>query len=355
MSLIFIDGFDHYDPQADDGTGQPWLSRGKSDFLNPQASRIAGRRPSSYALRLPGGDGGGYVKVLPAPMTSLIVGAALRLGGYASVNTPTLFCIRTAGGSSQYGYALELTPEGLLRTTISSNGYASYSFISQDSRGRLPVRGWHYVEFKVIQHESIGVLQARVNGQLVIDLSGIPTLLSGSGQLLSVFVGSNPSQSTGVTVDVDDLYIANTAGPFNNDFLGDVRVDVLQPQANGSFNQWSVEGAASAWQAVSDGLDATGVRAASVGLAQTFYMQALPAMASPAVHGVQVAALARKTDAGSAALRLRAVSGAQIASSADIALQEQLAWHTAMFEANLNDGTQWTESAVNAAEFGVES
>lgn len=355
MSLIFIDGFDHYDPQADDGTGQPWLTRGKSDFLNPQASRIPGRRPSSYGIRLPGGDGGGYVKVLPEPKTSLIAGAALRLGGYSAINTPTLFCFRTSGGSSQYEYALELTQDGLLRTTIGSNGHASYSSISQSSNGKLPVRGWHYVEFKVIQHASSGMLQARVNGQLVIDLIGIPTLLYGSGQLLSVFVGRSPSQQTGVTVDVDDLYIADTAGPFNNDFLGDVRVDVLHPQANGSFNQWTVDGAASAWQAVSDGLDATGVRAPSIGLAQTFSMQALPTMAPPAVHGVQVAALARKTDAGSAALRLRAVSGAQIASSADIVLQEQLAWHTAMFDANPNGGSQWTEATVNAAEFGLES
>ncbi len=354
MALIFIDGFDHYDPQADDGTGQPWLTRGKSDFLNPQATRIPGRRPSSYALRLPAGEGGGYVKVLPQPVSSIIVGAAIRLGGYAALNTPALFSIRT-GGSTQHDYTLDVTSDGRLSASISSNGYPSFSSVSQTTAGKITARGWHYVEFKVVQHASNGVIQARVNGQLVIDLSGMGTLPYGAGQMLSVFAGHRPSSLNNVTVDLDDLYIADTSGSFNNDFLGDVRVDVLQPQANGSFNQWAVDGPGDAWQAVADGLDATGVRSTSTGQAQTFDMQALPAMASPSVRGVQVAALARKTDAGSAVLRLRAVSGAQIASSADIVLQEQLAWHTAMFDANPNGGSQWTEATVNAAEFGLES
>ena len=48
-------------------------------------------------------------------------------------------------------------------------------------------------------------------------------------------------------------------------------------------------------------------------------------------------------------------SGAQTAVSADILLQEQLAWHTALFERNPNGNVQWTEGAFNAAEFGLES
>ena len=31
MALLFIDGFDHYDPQALDEFGQPWLARGKAE------------------------------------------------------------------------------------------------------------------------------------------------------------------------------------------------------------------------------------------------------------------------------------------------------------------------------------
>ena len=40
MALLFIDGFDHYDPQAVDSFGDPWLARGKAAYLSPQATRI---------------------------------------------------------------------------------------------------------------------------------------------------------------------------------------------------------------------------------------------------------------------------------------------------------------------------
>ncbi|MCR6497358.1 hypothetical protein LJB71_14820 [Thermomonas sp. S9] len=129
----------------------------------------------------------------------------------------------------------------------------------------------------------------------------------------------------------------------------------LEAQADGVLNQWTVEGAASAWQAVSDGDEASGIRANTAGLRQTFDVEALPVMATPALHGVQVTMLARKTDAGAGAVKGLVDSAGQTAVSTDVVLQEQLAWHTALFERDPNGDVPWTEAAFNAAEFGVES
>jgi hypothetical protein len=216
------------------------------------------------------------------------------------------------------------------------------------------VRGWHYVELQVVQGTSNGTLNVRLNGVLAITLSAQNTT-QGGGPLLTAFAGSVPGQPCPVTVDVDDLYLADTSGTINNTFLGDVRVDALKAQANGALNQWTVEGAASAWQAVSDGDETTALRAATAGLRQTFDVEALPAMTTPAIHGVQVTLLARKTDAGNGRVRGLVASGASTAVGPNIVLQEQLAWHTALFERNPNGNVQWTEGAFNAAEFGVES
>jgi hypothetical protein len=78
-------------------------------------------------------------------------------------------------------------------------------------------------------------------------------------------------------------------------------------------------------------------------------------MATPAIYGVQLTMLARKTDAGLGKVKGLVVSGAQSAVSTDIILQEQLAWQSTLFERNPNGNVQWTEAAFNAAEFGVES
>ena len=111
MALLFIDGFDHYDPQALDPFGDPWLARGKAAYLSPQAQRIQGRRPSSYALRLPAGTGGGYVKNLETGRTSLIVGAALRVAPFENTGEePVLLGVRDA--SAQVAHLVKLARTG---------------------------------------------------------------------------------------------------------------------------------------------------------------------------------------------------------------------------------------------------
>lgn len=349
MALLFIDGFDHYDPQALDPFGDPWLARGKAAYLSPQATRIQGRRPSSYALRLPAGPGGGYVKNLEAERTSLIVGAAVRVAPFENTGQePVLLGVRDT--TAQVAHLVTIGNDGRLR--LYRRGY--WDQLISTSVATAAARGWHYVELQVVQGTANGTVKVRANGVLAIDLWSQDTVQNG-GQLLTAFVGAVPGQACPVTVDVDDLYLADTLGTINNTFLGDVRVDALKAQANGALNQWTVEGAASAWQAVSDGDETTALRAATAGLRQTFDVEALPAMTTPAIHGVQVTLLARKTDAGNGRVRGLVASGASTAVGPNIVLQEQLAWHTALFERNPNGNVQWTEGAFNAAEFGVES
>ena len=350
MALLFIDGFDHYDPQAVDSFGDPWLARGKAAYLSPQATRIQGRRPSSYALRLPEGSGGGYVKNLDATKTSLIVGAAIRVAPFENTYIePLLLGVRDS--TSQISHLVKIGEDGRLKLY---RRQSDWDQLISTSIASVPARGWHYVELQVTQGTSNGVLSVRINGILAIQMTAQNTI-QGGGQLLTVFVGAVPGESSPLTVDVDDFYIADTSGTINNTFLGDVRVDALKAQANGALNQWTVEAAASAWEAVSDDDEATAIRAATAGLRQSFDIEPLPVMATPAIHGVQLTMLARKTDAGLGKVKGLVVSGAQSAVSTDVILQEQLAWHTALFERNPNGNVQWTEAAFNAAEFGVES
>ncbi|HNB46648.1 MAG TPA: hypothetical protein PLL72_20885, partial [Burkholderiaceae bacterium] len=248
MALLFIDGFDHYDPQAVDSFGDPWLARGKAAYLSPQATRINGRRPSSYALRLPEGSGGGYVKNLDATKTSLIVGAAVRVVPYQNTYTePLLLGVRDA--NSQVAHLVKIGEDGRLKLYRWQYGYDQLISVSVAS---APARGWHYIELQVTQGTSNGVLSVRINGILAIQMTAQNTI-QGGGQLLTAFVGAVPGQNCPLTIDVDDFYIADTSGTINNTFLGDVRVDALQAQADGSLNQWTPSPVGTAaWEAVSD-------------------------------------------------------------------------------------------------------
>jgi hypothetical protein len=355
MALLFIDGFDHYDPQAPDAFGDPWLARGKAAYLSPQATRIQGRRPSSYALRIPEGAGGGYVKNLDVAKTSLIVGAAIRVVPYQNTGVePLLLGVRDA--HSQVAHLVKIGEDGRLKLYRWTGSVGSgYEQLISTSVATAPARGWHYVELQVTQGTGNGVLSVRINGILAIQMTAQNTL-QGGGPLLTAFVGAVPGQACPLTIDVDDFYILDTTGTINDTFLGDVRVDALRAQANGGLNQWTVDPPGMhAWEAVSDQDESTAIRAASAGLRQSFDVEALPVMASPAIHGVQLTMLARKTDAGLGKVKGLVVSGAQTATGADVILQEQLAWQSTLFERNPNGNLPWTEAAFNAAEFGVES
>ena len=351
MALLFIDGFDHYDPQALDDFGEPWLARGKAAYLSPQATRVQGRRPSSFALRLPEGSGGGYVKNLDSTKTSLIIGASIRVVPYENTYTePLLLGVRDA--NAQVAHLVKIGEDGRLKLYRWQYGYEQ---LISTSVATAPARGWHYIELQVIQGSNNGVLSVRINGMLAIQMNAQNTI-QGGGQLLTAFLGAIPGQSCPLTLDVDDFYIADTTGTINNTFLGDVRVDALKAQADGSLNQWTVApSGTTAWEAVSDENESTFITAPNAGLHQSFDVEALPVMATPAVFGVQLTMLARKTDAGLGKLKGLVVSGAQTAVSPEVILQEQQAWQCALFERNPNGNVQWTEAAFNAAEFGMES
>lgn len=103
-----------------------------------------------------------------------------------------------------------------------------------------------------------------------------------------------------------------------------MRVDTLKAQADGSLNQWTVApSGTAAWEAVSDEDETTSINASSIGLRQSFDVAPLPVMATPAIFGVQLSMLARKTDAGLGKVKGLVVSGAQTAVSTEVTPEER--------------------------------
>jgi len=363
MALIFIDGFDHYDPQAVDANGDRLLSRGKASALSALARRITGRRPASFALRLPGEDGqssgprpSGYFKQLPAPSGTLTLGAALRweaVGGHGS--PPVLLGIIDA--HSERAYQRRPWSDG--RLALQSWGRWMWEQTVAETVQLYAAGAWHYIELQVVQGTpdlADGSLTLRVNGTQVLHLSDQRTREASDGGLMGIYVGARNGEIAPARVDVDDLYVTDASGTVNQGFLGDVRIDTLQPQASGSLQQWAVQPSGTAdWQALGDGLDHTLLSAADPGLRHSVRMQALPALRSPVIHGVQLSLLARKSDAGQASLRSLVISGAQTALGPNTALADSLLWSSTVIEQDPGAAAPWTPGTLADAEFGAES
>ncbi len=352
MALLFVDGFDHYDPQQLDGHNLPYLARGKASYLATGATRVAGRRPSSFALRLSAGPGGvgGYSKAFGSGRTSFVAGVAVRpeqwnVSGFGPV------LLGVVDANSEVFHFLRAGMDG--RLELWRRQYGSDARIA-GSAVQIHPRGWSHVEFRLTQGTSNGTLDARVNGVLAISLAGRDTVLGG-GQLAAAFLGAHDGTEPATQLDFDDFWLCDTAGTINNSFLGDCRVDLLNADGAGTNNAFAVVGAPSGWQAVSDSDEASFIRSSALGQRSTFSFSNLPTMSTPTVFGAQVVGLARKTDAGSSAFTGVCVSAGVTGTQAGSPLLEELSLRMAVIERNPNGNAVWTEAALNAAEFGVQS
>jgi hypothetical protein len=93
---------------------------------------------------------------------------------------------------------------------------------------------YYYIELKVVIHPSAGSVVVRVNEEEVINQTSVNTDPLGSGSANRVAIGfSQVGTSSGRPYFIDDFYIEDT------DFLGDIHIEALFPNAVGDASEWS--------------------------------------------------------------------------------------------------------------------
>lgn len=107
---------------------------------------------------------------------------------------------------------------------------------SPDMSGILKTDAWQYVEFKIKIDDSTGFLIMKVNGKVVWETSTNLNTQDVSDYWNRVWfrgAGWSPNSLW------DDLYVCDSSGDLNNDFLGDVKVKTLEPVADGYLTDFS--------------------------------------------------------------------------------------------------------------------
>jgi|GEM_PF-6089054 len=273
--------------------------------------------------------------------TELVVGFAFcpisRTGGFIFDFLNSSLGKNVSFGVDSNGYARIYTPAGT---------YTSSFFVQ--------LYAWHYVEIKARFHNTNGYFILRINGQQVLSQSNINTAAS-SGILSSRFI------SFISTVDyeeyyIDDLYVCSTSGTKNNDFLGDVRVAALFPTRNGTYNDFSVVGASSAFQAVNEtnpNHDTNYVTASGIGMMQSFgFTKPIP---SGAVFGVQPIIFARKDDAGSRFMQILSKLGSDEHYGSTISVSDSYVhYYGSIFETRIASTEDWSLGDLDSVEVGVK-
>ena len=338
MSLLFMDGFDHY-------TTANLSKKGWAAGSSVNIATTAGRRGSGC---LRGGGSTGYAASRTfLPCSTLVVGFAFAY---------------TAGGGNVSDMLLQLIDLGYGQVNIYLNSDGTLSVrrgttVLATSARSLIRDGAHfnYVEFKATIHNTAGAYELRVNGETWASASNVNTRSTANNSVNGVFF----SFSGGLTNNAgiyDDLYICDSAGTTNNDFLGDVRIDTIYPTSDGTYSQFAPSTGTDHYSLVDETTpNATDyVDGLTVGQIDSYGMGDLSPIASQIVYGVQVNTAALKDDAGAKGVATMVRSGSTDAEGASAALGTSQMYVSQIYETNPNGSVAWTEATVNAMEAGVK-
>ena len=155
---------------------------------------------------------------------------------------------------------------------------------------------------------------------------------------------------------MDDFYMLDQSGSAPlNDFLGDCRIDTIYPSADGTYSDFTPSTGSTHYTLVDEATPNTTdyVSSSTVGNRDSYQFQDIAALSAQTIYGVQVNAAIVKDDAGARSAATFVRSGSSNSDGAGVGLSTSQTYISQIFTTDPNTGAAWTESAVNAAQFGT--
>ena len=236
--------------------------------------------------------------------------------------------------------------------------YRGTTKIGETVGAGIDYQTWRYIEVEVTINNTTGAVEIRADeNEVMTPLSGIDTQVSVNAyfnvlKLRGLHLYASPSY-------FDDFYMCDLTGAKNNDFLGDVRVDTIRPDGEGTYSANFTPSSAGDNNLMVDETypddDTTYNQGSSVGDKDTYTLGALPSpSASTTIHGVKSQITVRKTDAGSRECKILTRAGTTDALGDALVLSESYLTPTKIYEDNPADSAAWEDADVNGMEVGVE-
>ena len=328
MTLLFCDSFDHYTTIL-----QKWTTGTGTISAGDGRNGTAGFKINLAQNAL---------KSLGVNAQTLIAGTAWKIANIDAGRSPMAFLDT---GTIQCDVRIDAAGHLL----ITRNGVTL-----DTSTETLMADVWYYFEFKVtIADAPNGQAELRVNGVTWASVVNGDTKATANAY-------ANQFRLThhwGGSFDYcDDTYVCNDAGSYNNDFLGDVRVECIMPESAGATTDWDPLAGAN-WENVDEkppNDDTNYVSTNTATEVDTYEFEDVTATTG-SVLAVVTYLFARKDDAGARVINsvVRPV-GTDYASGASHSIGDTYAYYTDIYEENEEVAGVWTLATVNASEFGVK-
>jgi hypothetical protein len=214
MALKYIDGFDTYHDAATIGFNNAWTGLNTILF---DKGRYSGNAMSVKAAKLQ------------------IPSANVYYIGFAMKNNSDAYSVifNDSNGASAVSFHMIPSAGSIQARAYTDGSTLNYNTIASSTSGLFSTGTWDYYEFRVTLNSSTGIMQARVNGTQVLNLSSINTMQWAglTSNIAQIYWFGNANQIG----YMDDLYVNDSttgAGTYpNNSFIGDKRITTLYPNA----------------------------------------------------------------------------------------------------------------------------
>lgn len=220
---------------------------------------------------------------------------------------------------------------------------------------------WFYFEIKWTIHPTTGSCIVRVNNVEVINYSGpfaplpnfpggpTPANLWSSVNVFGLLSVPNPPL---LVSRFCDFYLSDTVAP-NGNFLGDISIAYIIPDAVGANAMWTPSPVVPNWQNVKEvppDDDVTYVQTLAIGNKDSYSFT--PVTVNPLA--IQHCILARRTAPGASTIQaLTRQGGVDTLAVTQAVANETYAYNLFPFDTNPFTGIKWTQAEMNAAEFGT--
>jgi hypothetical protein len=356
MALLFFDSFDHYNYAQ---LTSKWMYAGgtSSDFSDIVAG--LGRR-GTYGLKMRTHRGTligiGHVleKQFVTSGNTFIAGFAFKcvtaLGLNPSSTSEGSACVISAVQNIGVSHVwFRINGDGTITALCGSTALGTT--ITAVTQGV-----YAYIETKVvIAAAAAGSVVIRINGSVALNLTGVTTQVGATAVWTGFYSRQRLSAGTQQEWNYDDFYLSDGSGaaPWN-DLLGDCRVEVGMPTAEGAVSDWaplSGTNNADMVKEIPADNDTSYVSSLTPGHTDTYDVPDSPVAGSDP-SAVQVSLFTRKEEAGLCNLAAVARIGSTNYPVPVINPGGTYSYRMALFQTNPATGLAWTEAEYNAAQFG---
>ncbi len=339
MAFLWMDSFDHYNTAL---IPAKYATNGGSPTI-----QAAGGRRASQCIRLPAATATITTAITPSGTTA-VVGIAFKVNALAAGELLTIM----DGATAQMCVCLKA--DGALE--VRRGTVAGTVLGTSSSAGIISTGTYYFLELLALISTTVGTATVRLNGTNVtgLVLTGLNNAGSGVGQWTNLKLIGNASISE---LDYDDCYLCDGSGsaPLNT-FLGDIRVDVRMPTADGATAEWTPSTGSDNYAMVDeippDG-DTTYNSTTVVDNIDTFTVEDAPVVGAT-ILAVQQCTYVKKSDSGTTTIAAVVRSGGTDYDQDNYNPTTSYAFAVQAIPEDPDTSAAWVEADFNAAEFGYK-